>query len=52
MFPGKIAMKKAAMAIPTSRRRCREMRLRPRAISTTPDASTTKSGENGTQVGT
>ncbi len=52
MFPGKIAMKKAAVAIPTSRRRCREIRLRPRAISTTPDARTMKSGVNGAHGGT
>ena len=45
-------MKKAAVAIPTSRRRCREISARPRDISTTPEASTTKSGENGSQVGT
>ena len=52
MLPGKIAMKKSAVAIPTSRRRWREMRARPRVISTTPEASTTKSGESGSQVGT
>ncbi len=45
-------MKKAAVAIPTSRRRCRETRLRPRAISTTPDARTMKSGVNGAHGGT
>jgi len=45
-------MKKAAVAIPTSRRRCSEMRLRPRAISTTPDARTMKSGVNGAHGGT
>ena len=52
MFPGKIAMKKAAVAIPTSRRRCKEIRPRPRAISTIPDARTMKSGVNGAQGGT
>ena len=45
-------MKKSAVAIPTSRRRCSEMSARPRDISTTPEASTTKSGESGSQVGT
>ena len=52
MFPGKIAMKKAAVAIPTALRRCSEISARPRDISTTPEASTTKSGENGTHGGT
>ena len=52
MFPGKITMKKSAVAIPTSRRRCSEISARPRDISTTPEASTTKSGESGSQVGT
>ena len=45
-------MKKSAVAIPTSLRLCREMSARPSAISTTPDARTTKSGENGTHGGT
>ncbi len=52
MLPGKMATKKSAVAIPTWRRRCIEMRLRPRSISTAPDAMTTKSGESGSQVGT
>ena len=45
-------MKKSAVAIPTSLRLCREMSAKPSAISTTPDARTTKSGENGTHGGT
>ena len=45
-------MKKRAVAIPTSLRLCRDRRDRPSAISTTPDARTTKSGENGTHGGT
>lgn len=45
-------MKKSAVAIPTSLRRRSEISARPRAISTMPDAITTKSGESGSQVGT
>jgi hypothetical protein len=52
MLPGKIATKKSAVAMPTSRRRLSEIRQRPSAISTIPDAMTTKSGESGNQVGT
>ena len=52
MLPGKIAKKKSAVAMPTSRRRLSEIRQRPSAISTIPDAMTTKSGESGSQVGT
>ncbi len=52
MLPGKIATKKSAVAMPTSRRRLSEIRQRPSAISTIPDAMTTKSGESGSQVGT
>ena len=52
MFPGKIAMKKAAVDIPTAFLRCRDMRARPSAISTTPDARTMKSGVKGAHGGT
>jgi len=52
MFPGKIAMKKRAVAIPTALRRWREISARPSDISMTPEASTTKSGENGSHGGT
>jgi hypothetical protein len=52
MFPGKIAMKNTAVARPTYRRYRRDASAMPRQISTTPDASTTKSAENGTQFGT
>jgi hypothetical protein len=52
MFPGKIAMKNNAVARPIYRRYCRDTNAMPRPISTTPDASTTKSAENGTQFGT
>jgi len=45
-------MKKSAVAIPASRRLCRETSASPSAISTTPDARTTKSGESGTHGGT
>ena len=45
-------MKKSAVAMPTSLRRRSEISARPRAISTIPDATTTKSGESGSQVGT
>ena len=52
MLPGKIAKKKSAVAIPTAARRCRELSNKPSVISTTPDASTTKSAESGIQLGT
>jgi hypothetical protein len=52
MFPGKIAIKKSAVAMPTSLRYLSEASDKPRRISTTPDASTTKSAESGTQLGT
>ena len=52
MLPGKIAIKKSAVVMPTALRFCSEMSARPSAISTTPDASTTKSGEKGAHGGT
>jgi len=52
IFPGKIAIKNSAVAIPTSRRLFSEASDNPRSISTTPDANTTKSAESGTQLGT
>ena len=45
-------MKKSAVAIPTSLRRRSEIKARPSASSTMPEAITTKSGESGSQVGT
>ena len=45
-------MKKNAVAMPTSLRRRSEIKARPSASSTMPDAITTKSGESGSQVGT
>ena len=52
MLPGTIAIKKSAVVMPTALRFCIEMSARPSAISTTPDASTTKSGEKGAHGGT
>jgi hypothetical protein len=52
MFPGNIAIKNKAVANPTKRRYCKDASAIPRQISTTPDASTTKSAENGSQLGT
>lgn len=53
MFPGKIAMKKAAVRKPTWVRCFQRISSdKPSAISTMPDAITTKSAESGTQLGT
>ena len=53
MLPGKIAMKNAAVRKPTWVRYFQSRRRdKPSAISTMPDAITTKSAENGTQLGT
>ena len=53
MLPGKIAMKNAAVRKPTWVRYFQSRsRDKPSAISTAPDAITTKSGESGTQFGT
>ena len=53
MLPGKIATKNAATIQPTGTRyRGRAISASPRAISTTPEATTTKSGSRGSHVGT
>ena len=53
MLPGKIAMKNAAVIQPIWVRYFQRISSdKPRAISTMPDAITTKSAENGTQLGT
>ena len=52
MLPGKIAIKKSAVVMPTALRFCSEISARPSASSTMPEAITTKSGESGSQVGT
>ena len=53
MFPGKIAMKNAAVMSPTGmRKRGRNIRDRPNTISSTPEAITTKSVLNGRNIGT
>jgi hypothetical protein len=55
MFPGKIATKKAARAIPTYAEYLGFQSTSiptPNMISTTPESTTTKSGDRGTQVGT
>ena len=53
MLPGNTAMKNAATIQPIGTRyRGRAMRASPRAISTIPEATTTKSGSRGIHVGT
>ena len=57
MLPGKIRMKNTAAVRPMMRRyfvRISRVAIsrRPRVISTNPDATTTKSGSSGNQVGT
>ncbi len=52
-FPGKINIKKVAVAIPTCGRYFQRITsARPSKISTTPEARTTKSGSTGSQEGT
>ena len=52
ILPGKTAMKNSAVTMPTSLRYRSEASQIPSAISTTPEASTTKSADAGTQLGT
>jgi len=53
MFPGKIRIKKRAVANPTSLRNFqRVISAMPSAISTSPEARTTKSGSRPYQGGT
>ncbi len=53
MLPGNTATKNAATIQPIGTRyRGRAMSASPRAISTTPEATTTKSGSRGIHVGT
>jgi hypothetical protein len=53
MLPGKIAIKKAAVARPKYAPTVpADSRPRPRIISTAPEARTTKSGSSGSHTGT
>jgi hypothetical protein len=53
MFPGKMARKNKAVSQPICLRyRAMNKRPSPRAISTAPEANTTKSASSGNQVGT